>query len=394
MIQQSLLKERGAHKIIPIAIPRPAVPDLIRDLRRRRQFHNGGFQFDAPTPVQHMGQSDRAHLLRHPVGRQPIQQRFGIRPFNHHFGKGRDIHDPHPLAHRAHFLADHVMHHIAREGIVILLRHIARCKPARALKAIDLFMHRALGFQHLMQGRWFDRPPGQTVEMRKRNLMTQAVIFLCLDHLPLFRRIGPKAARIKLPHGDIRRPMHHPTRQFPGQARPPADPDLCATATPVILRPRCRTNQRVAIGRVRDRAMHLARDAKLCENRHSVQAFLQPRHDPVVIRIKEPVLIIPGAFIVPDRVRVRFLINPDQPAFLFHTDIAGHFAVIPDHRQFAFQISEFRYVFGDEIVVRHRRHGQLQARPFAHLAGVCTARIDHMLATDRALFALHYPFAI
>jgi hypothetical protein len=67
--------------------------------------------------------------------------------------------------------------------------------------------------------------------------------------------------------------MHHPARQFAGQAGAPADADLRAAAAPVVAHARRRADQRVAIGRVADRAMHVALDAQLGKDRHAVQAF-------------------------------------------------------------------------------------------------------------------------
>ena len=98
--------------------------------------------------------------------------------------------------------------------------------------------------------------------------------------------------------------------------------------------------------------------------------------------------------IFPDRVGVFFFINPDKAAFLFHTDIAGDHLIITDNRQFSSQISKFRNRFGHKIMMRHRSHRQLQAGPFAHLACISTAGIDHMFTSDRTLFGFDQPFTI
>ena len=190
--------------------------------------------------------------------------------------------------------------------------------------------------------------------------MPKAVIFFCLNDLPAFLRVISKPARIVVAHRDIGGPMHHPAGQFAGQPRPPADADLRPAAAPVIAHARRGADQRVAIWGMRNRAMHFAGDAKFGKDRHPVQAFLQPWHDPVVIGVEQPVFIVPRAMIVPDTVRVFLLVNPDQPALLLHPDIAADLAVVADHRQFALQPFEFRHRFGDEIMVRHRGHRQLQ----------------------------------
>ena len=183
-----------------------------------------------------------------------------------------------------------------------------------------------------MQGGGFDRAASQTVEVRKRDFVAQAVILLCLHDLPVFLGIAAKAARIILAHRNIRSAMHHPARQFLRQAGTPANANLCPATAPEIAHAGCRANQRVTIRGMADRPMHLALNAKFRKDRHTVQAFFQIGHDPVVSCVKQPVFVVPWAVVMPDRVRVLFLVNPDQPAFLFHADIARYFLVVADHR--------------------------------------------------------------
>ena len=78
--------------------------------------------------------------------------------------------------------------------------------------------------------------------------------------------------------------MNHPAGQFTRQARAPTNTDLCAATTPVIAHTRCRADQRIAIRRMGNRAMNLTADAQLSKNRHPVQAFFKPGHDPVIVR--------------------------------------------------------------------------------------------------------------
>ena len=186
--------------------------------------------------------------------------------------------------------------------------------------------------------------------------------------------------------------MHHPAGQLTGQARAPANADLGTAAAPVIGDTRCRTNQRVAVGWMRDGAMHFALDAQLGEDRHAVQRILEPRHDPVIIRLEQLVLGLPWAMVDPDGVRVFLLVDSDQAGFLFHPDVTGDKPVVPDHRKVVV-ILEFRHRVGDEIMVGHRGHGKLQAAPLANLPRIGATGIDHMLAQNVAFLGLDQPFA-
>jgi hypothetical protein len=103
----------------------------------------------------------------------------GAGPIDHfHLGEGGDIHDPGALAHRAHFECHHVVHRPCGGRKWSSLRDAVPGEPARAFEAVDLLMHRALGLQRVVQRRGLDRPAGEPVEMRERDLVAQAVVFL------------------------------------------------------------------------------------------------------------------------------------------------------------------------------------------------------------------------
>ena len=192
MVQQTLFKERGANQIEPV----------------RAHAHDGRFQFNPTGIVQHVGQGDRSALppigagefLWHAVGGQPIKQGIGVRPGNHHLGKCRHIHDADGLADGPDLGGDDVIDHGSFKGIVVLLHHVVARKPAGTLEPIDLFMNRALGLQQIIKRRGLDRAACKPVEMRERNFMAQAIIFLCLLDLPVLGGIGPETARIILSH--------------------------------------------------------------------------------------------------------------------------------------------------------------------------------------------------
>ena len=148
MIKQALFEKGGTDKIITYPAPGLTrglfVPSIRprRGVRGRAKVHDRGFKLDPATAVQEMGQGNPAHLLRQPVGHQPVQQNRRIRARNLNFGEGGNIHDTNGFSDGPNLGADHVMHHVSPKGIVILLRHAAPGKPARALMAINLFIHR------------------------------------------------------------------------------------------------------------------------------------------------------------------------------------------------------------------------------------------------------------
>ncbi|CAI8423007.1 MAG: Uncharacterised protein [Rhodospirillaceae bacterium] len=223
--------------------------------------------------------------------------------------------------------------------------------------------------------------------------MAQAVVFLGFDHLPVLGGIIAKPARVEGPHLDVGGAVDHPAGQLAGQARPPADADLCPAAAPVVLRARDRADQWVAVRRVRDRAVDFALDPQFGQYRHPLHGVFQPRHDPVIVGLEQLVFSLPRAMVDPDRVRVGLLVNTNQAGFLFHADIARDLGIVAHHRQFGVQIPKRRHSFGDKIVVGHGRHGQGEPRPLPHLPGVGASGVDHMLAGDVALLGEDLPLA-
>ncbi len=134
MIHQTLFKECRADQVETIL----------------GQPHHGRFQLDPAAPVQHMGQGNAANLARQTVRDQGFQKAFRIRPRNLDLRKGRNVHDPRALPHRAHLRPDDGVDRRAAERIVVVLLYIALRKPARAFMAEDFLIDRPLLLQALV----------------------------------------------------------------------------------------------------------------------------------------------------------------------------------------------------------------------------------------------------
>ena len=141
--------------------------------------------------------------------------------------------------------------------------------------------------------------------------MAQQVVLLRLVDAVIVVDARAETARIEAAHGYIRRAVHHPLRQVLAGARSPGDTNLRAAAAPEIFQPRG-TEQHVAVGRVRDRAVYHALDALVGQHRHAFQRVFQPRHDAIVIRLEQFVLGFPWSTVIPDRSRIGFLVDTDQ----------------------------------------------------------------------------------
>ena len=271
---------------------------------------------------------------------------------------------------------------IATKAVVIFLRLVTGGEPARAFVAIDLFKDCPLFLESLVERARFHRPAVQAIEVGEGDLVAEQVVFSRLDVLPLFVGVVAESARVKGAHRHIGRAMHHPAGQFTGQARTPANTNLRAAAAPVIAHTRCGANQRVAVRRVRNRAMHILPDAELGKYGHTIERVLKPGHDAVVVGLKQEVLGLPGAVIVPDHVGIGFFINTDQPALLLHADVTRDQFVVANHGQLFFDLEKLGHRLGHEVVMGHGRRGDVNAAPFTDLPCIGAAGIHHVFAGD------------
>ncbi len=166
--------------------------------------------------VEHVREADGANFLRHAVCGQAVQHRVCIGAVNLDLCKGGDIHDADAFTNGLHLGCDNIVNGVALERVVVVLRNPVPRKPAWAFEAVHLFVHSALGFQKIVQRRRLDRTPRQPVEMRERDFVTEAVVFLGFDHLPVFRGIAAEPARIIIAHRNVGSAMHHPASKLSG----------------------------------------------------------------------------------------------------------------------------------------------------------------------------------
>ena len=340
-----------------------------------------------------MGEHDPAVPARQAVGDQSVEPAGGVRTGDLDPGEGGDVHETHALPHRPDLFGDDVVHDVAPERIVVARGRAAAGEPARPFVTVHFLEHGARLLRPPVERRGLDGPSLQPVEVREGDLVAQAVVFPGLDHLPVPVGIGAEPPGIVFAHGNVGRAMDDPARQFARQPRSPADADLRSAAAPVVPHSRRRPDQRVAVGRMGNGAMDGAPDTEIAQHRHAFHGVGKPWHDPLVVRGEELVLRLPGTVVDPDGVRVLLLVDADETGFLLHPDIAGHEAVVAHHGKFPGEREKLRHGIGDEVVVRHRRHGKLETVPPADLPGVGAGGVDHVFADDVAPLAADVPFA-
>ena len=185
--------------------------------------------------------------------------------------------------------------------------------------------------------------------------------------------------------------MNHPARELTRQTRTPANPNLRAATAPVVANTRRGTNQWIAIWRMGNSTVNIALNTQFGKDGHTIERIFEPRHDAIVIGFKEMILGFPGAVIIPNNIGVSLLIDTNKPRLLLHTDIARDQLVIANNRELLLKIHKLRHVIGHEIMVSHRRCGDIDATPLTDLASVGTRSVDNVLTNNIAMVSRHTP---
>ena len=154
-------------------------------------------------------------------------------------------------------------------------------------------------------------------------------------------------------------------------------------ATQKFLRPRIGPDQRIAVGRERERPVDHLADADLAERREVLEADLEARRDALQVVRQQALREVPGRR---DRRpgHAGALVGADQhaAALLAHVDLALE---VDDVQLLLRPALQLRQVLGDEVLVLHGEHRQLEAHHAPDLARPQAAGIDHVLGVHVAV---------
>ena len=222
-----------------------------------------------------------------------------------------------------------------------------------------------------------------------------AVIKENLSAAVIFVRIRAVTARIEFGHVDIGITEHHPLRQIFSSPAALRDAKACAATMPKILQANRWPQQWSAVGRMRDRAVDEAPQTNFTKNRHPLNRALQPWGDALQIFGEQLAGRIPfrvSAAWRPCFGQARIFVHANQSAFLLLPEISRHMGATHD-RYFFIAIFECGDRIGDNIMMFHVRHRNINARHLRDLPGIAARRIYDDFGPNRALFRLHIPFA-
>ena len=164
---------------------------------------------------------------------------------------------------------------------------------------------------------------------------------------------------------------------------------------PKILEANRWPQQRPTIGRMRDRAVDETPQADFTKNRHAFDRAFQPRGDPLQILGKQLAGRLPFGLPAtrgPCFGQPHILIYANQPAFLLLPKVSRNMGAT-HYWNFFFAILESGNGIGDDIMMLHIGHRNVDARHLRDSAGITASGIHNDFGADSPLVGDHLPFA-
>ena len=276
---------------------------------------------------------------------------------------------------------------------MILARRARRREPVGALPAELLAKDGAQGAQPVVARRGAVRAAGRAFLVRIMHREDVGVRLLVFRPQVGAGGVGPEAARIHVQHVDGRLALHDPLRKLPAGAAGGGDAERLPLVQPEVGQAPSGADQRVAVRRERNGAAVHALDAQLAKRRHAANGGFDVRREAVEVGVEEFVFAL-GMRAVRIAGGSAVLVRAQhQPArFLAHVPGAVGFAQYRQFRQPRLAARrQLRVCFGDDVLVLHRQHGNVQPHQRASAPRETAGGADDVLAHHVALVRRHPP---
>ncbi len=389
----------GAHEYIRrgLARPEPAQVKLLGEARSHdeeailRKTGDREIPDDPPGGIEHRGEREASRSrdagCKHAV-EPPARALAGDLVLAVVGGLVK----PHRAAHGAAFGAHHGEGFRPAVGRGLLGRHPARREPQGILET-EVRPHDGTGRLELRVDRGAThRAGGGQLLVRVGEPEAPRVVLGNLDRGVFRRRERPEARDVHREDVLARIALGHPAREHEPDAAALAEAGHHGAGDPEIPQAAYRTYERVAVGSEGERAVHGLADADPSERRKMPEADLEVRCEPLEVlgqQLHGEVLgrlqrrpHVPSGLIGADQ---------DPAALLAHIDLAR---VVGGVDELPVAALELRNVLGDEVVMLHGEHRQLDADHVSDLARPEARTVDDMLGVDRALVGHDVPATV
>src|SRR5579862_4279044 len=340
--------------------------------------------------VQHWRERDPADA-RHAIRHDPRKPLLGARSRDLELPVVRDLEESDVALHGLTLAADVTMS--VRTVERHLLAGLGRRgrEPQRMFEATVIAEDSVCGFETLVYRRSAQRASRRQLFVRETDAKPPRVVLAYLGVGVGECRPVTVASDIHSPDVRARIALDHPLREREPDATSLAEARHHAAGDPEVAQSADRSYQRIAVGRERERPVHHLADADLTERGKVLEADLETRGDPLEVVRQQALREVPRRL---ER-RPRYtgpLIGAEQHPAALLTGVDLAFEV--DNVQLLLLSFELREVFGDEVLVLHRQHGQLQPHHTTDFAGPEPACVHDVLGVHVARFRDHVPGAI
>ena len=340
--------------------------------------------------AQHRREADPARR-RQASREQPVEPGFRARAGDLVLAVVRDLQNPDALAHRPALLPHGTVRVRAPEGRDLLGGRSFGREPERMLEPEARAEDRAPRLQPVVDRGRPLRPRGRQLLVRESYRKPPAVV---LAHLG----VGVGARREVAEAGDVHREHVHagvalddPVGEREADAAALREPRHHAAGAIEVAQPRHRADQRIAVRGEGERAVDHALDAGARDRGEMGKRELEAGRDPVEVGRQE--LMAEVAWRRARRPRhARLLVGADEQALAFLAGVDLGLEV-DRVRQLLLALRDLGQIVGDQVVVLHREHRQLQPDQAADLARPEPGRVDHDLGRDAAGRRDHEPAA-
>ena len=245
--------------------------------------HDGIFGARGAVDRQRIGQVDAPGGGQLVAG-EPIQKGSGPRPLDQMFGKGGRIDQAHALADRLGLIDRMLPPAAAPEGPAVVVIEPQRRKVVRAFPPVHMAELCATGGLTVIGRRGTQGPTRGALLIRVVQDIDVLIGLFVLARGIFGGHPVAIAFGVQRRHVDLGLALDHHLRKVVARAPRSCDPEREPFGQPHIAQPGCRTDQRVAVGRIADRPVEIVLEAGVRTRRDAVGHGHILIRDPVQIQ--------------------------------------------------------------------------------------------------------------
>ena len=334
----------------------------------------------------------RAARLRHDTGHHVIEPRPRVPAGHLELREARQIEYRHSLGDRTALAFDRGMPGRPPERQGRTGRITGLGEEHGPLPATPRAERCSLCLQAEIARRGLGRPAGRALLGRVPDAILVLVRLDGLGEHKLVVRVRQVAARVQRPHVPLGLAMDDPLgNRLAGTARlDDAEREAAAVVEPGQAR--CRAEQGVAVGRIRDGSVDDRLDAHRAEDGHPSAGRLDVFLKPLERIVEELVRKMLRNTIEPMGGCVPF-IGSEEQAVAFLPQVVADIRIAHQRQSCRAALDQLGDVLRDQVLVRHRHDRQVRAHHRRDLRAAIAGRVDHPLRADRSLVGMDQPLA-